>query len=116
MFISSLIPSDSYRTVPIDSLDITAISLERLRTPLTIYSIYNPPNSDDSINALHRFIASSNASERLLITGDFNKHRSLWSGPLAPPHRSQQSDCDAILYFAADNSLQQCLQPGTLTF
>lgn len=114
IFISSLIPSDSYRVSPVDSLDIASISLIRLTTPLTIYSVYNPPDSDCSIDALAHLLSHTPPThDHPLITGDFNKHHPLWAGPLAPPQRSQRSNCNTLLQLATNYALQQCLPPGT---
>jgi hypothetical protein len=107
MLISSLIPSDSYRVNPTDSLDLTSISFTCLPVPFTLYLIYNPPDSNSSIDSLHQSLSSAPITDgHLLVMGDFNKHHALWSGPLAPPQRSQRSDCDSLLHLAADYALQ----------
>jgi hypothetical protein len=117
IYISSLIPSDSYRTNLINSLDIASITITHSPTPLTIYSIYNPPDSDSTIDSLHQSLSAPPvADHHLLITGDFNKHHTLWSGPLAPLQCFQCSDCDSLLHLASDYALHQCLPPGTPTF
>lgn len=107
---------DAYHANPIASLDITSISLNCLPTNITVYSVYNPPNTNSSINTLHQSLAQQNLEGHLLIFGDFNKYHPLWAGPLVPLHCTQRSDCDSILHLTAEHSLHQCLRPGTPTF
>lgn len=100
LYINKLIPSSTYKQNKILSSFITSITLTINTRTLHIFSLYNPPNSDDSpIRDTSAFITTLGPllpSHALLIYGDFNRHHPLWAGVLFP-HHTTRSDAEAVI-------------------
>ncbi len=77
IYINKSLPSDSYTQTPVDSLDITAVSFSFLNLSFSLFSVYNPPQSNDSILLLTKFFRQNTVQTPLLILGDFNSHHPL---------------------------------------
>ena len=52
IYVSHALPSDSYTQIPAKSLDITAIQFSFFDFSFSLFSIYNPPNTDLTIAPL----------------------------------------------------------------
>ncbi|KAJ7118691.1 hypothetical protein C8R43DRAFT_861234, partial [Mycena crocata] len=84
LYINKTIPSSIYKQNTIKSSFITSVSLTLHSRTIHIFSIYNPPASDDTpICDASRYITSLGPlppDHSLLLTGDFNRHHPSWSG------------------------------------
>ncbi|KAJ7096547.1 hypothetical protein B0H15DRAFT_753308, partial [Mycena belliarum] len=84
LYINKTIPSSNYSQNKIKSSYITSVTLTLDTRLIHIFSLYNPPDSDDSpIRIAARFIASLGPLpplHSLLLFGDFNRHHPLWTG------------------------------------
>lgn len=114
ILIRTHIPSSTYTQITINSLDITAVAFRTPHFSFSLFSIYNPCYSDDSITALHFFLNSDpSIPPNLIFIGDFNKHHPLWSGTLTLHRRA--SDAETLLSLMSAYGLQLGLPPGVAT-
>ncbi|KAF7372602.1 hypothetical protein MVEN_00123100 [Mycena venus] len=81
-------------------------------------SVYNRTDSDDGISPLDQHLRTINPlpeNHSLAIFGDFNKHHTLWSGPLHP-ERTANCDSSLLIDVMRTNGLRQCIKAGTPTY
>ena len=115
IYVSNDLPSDLYSQIVVNSLDLTAIKFTFSDFSLSIFSIYNPPNTDLSIPPTRAALRDPMLLDTpSLLLGDFNMHHPLWAGPTVP-QRTDRSDADALLQLLADFDLTLALPPGTPT-
>jgi hypothetical protein len=95
-----------------DHPDITAVLLRH--SNLVIISVYNPPDSNDTIHQLDYLLQAEGSPREIIAIGDFNKHHSLWSGE-DNPARNQRSDTETLFETMAQHNLEMCTTVGTKT-
>jgi Endonuclease-reverse transcriptase len=121
IFINALLSLELYQQVKIPSNEITAVHFQNAHTSLTLFNIYNPPESNMALKTLEEWLLSDNwmtlqpDDQQMIWAGDFNKHNPLWSGPDFP-HRTQQSDTELLVELLATYDLRLQLPEGTPTF
>ncbi len=115
VYVNKSLPSDSCTQIPIESLDITAISFSFPNFSFSLFSIYNPPQLNSSIVLLTRFFKQNAAQAPIILMGDFNSHHPLWAGPHVP-RRTQRSKSEPLIELLAELDLTLCLPPGTPTY
>lgn len=119
MYVSKRLPSCSYNQIRVPHSNITAIRLEIQDIFISLFNVYNPPSSSQTIETLASFLrspgTSPSASDALLLLGDFNKHDALWEGP---DHHSRYNRCDSdpLIDIILHHGLELCFEPGTPTF
>ncbi|KAF8207706.1 hypothetical protein K438DRAFT_1429239, partial [Mycena galopus ATCC 62051] len=84
LYINKTIPSSHYNQNKIKSSYITSITLTLDIHTIHLFSVYNPPDSDDSvINTLKLFLSTLYPlplNHSFIILGDYNKHHVIWTG------------------------------------
>lgn len=117
IYVSHLFSSQFYTQIPLPHTNITGLRLDLNSTPISLFNVYNPPNCSQTIEILAEFVVSSNGplSDSYLLVGDFNKHDSLWAGPLHS-ERSSRSKADSLVDLIIRLGLELCFEPGTPTF
>ena len=64
ILINKAISKDSWRTIPIETPDVTAIELSGAFGRIRIYNVYNDNTHNDTLTALEDHFTSENAQER----------------------------------------------------
>src|SRR6266481_1831264 len=97
--------SQCFCQIPLQSSLITAVSFhpDDDTVPITIFNIYNPPNSNLMLDAVSSWITSLPAPPPCMFwVGDFNKHHLMWAGAEHPQRcagNSVEALTKAILQF-----------------
>jgi ribonuclease HI len=84
ILVNKHIPSDSYRTLPINSPDVTGIEISTNAGRVTIINVYNSIDHNGSITSLRDYLRSPEhttgrtPSDLMYWMGDFNRHHPLW--------------------------------------
>lgn len=119
IYVSKRIPSCSYSPIALPHANISAIRILIHNLPISLFNIYNPPDTTQTIETLSAHLqgqfATSDAEDAIILIGDFNKHDPLWAGPLHPT-RSARSTADPLLDLIVRHGLELCLEPGTPTY
>ena len=116
IYVSNNLPSDSYTQLPLMSSDVCAVKFSFPSLSFSIFSIYNPPDSDSSISLLQSALCGPNVlGSPCILAGDFNLHHPLWSGPNMP-QCTRRSDAACLLQVLAEHALLPALPEGTPTF
>lgn len=119
IYVSNRIPSSTYTPIPIHHSNISAICLSLPHLSMSIFNIYNPPDTTNTIDTLADYLQNPQtgpaADEAIMLVGDFNKHDPLWAGPMHPA-RSARSATDPLIDIIVRHGLELCLEPGTPTF
>jgi ribonuclease HI len=117
ILISALLPTTSYEQLPVPTELISAINIRTDSTTLSIYNIYNPPQSNAALIIISTWLRDHppDPDFKLLIAGDFNKHHPLWTHP-ERQHLCLRSDADLVLQLMQEQDLKLVTEPGTRTF
>lgn len=119
IYISKRIPSSSFDHINIPHSNITGIRIRISNLFISLFNIYNPPNSSQTIDTLQTHLqdprTGPSATDALMLIGDFNKHDPLWAGPLHP-RRTKGDASDSLVDILVRHGLELCLEPGTPTF
>ncbi len=98
------------------SSDVCAVKFSFPAFSLSVFSVYNPPDSNSSISFLQSALRGPNVSgSPCILAGDFNLHHPLWSGSNMP-QRTRRSDAARLLQVLAEHTLLPALPEGTPTF
>lgn len=124
LLVSTAIPSDRVRQIPIDSKDITAIQLLTEEGPVTIYNIYNDCNHSEALDTLDAHLqacqenpTAEDDDNRMIWLGDFNRHHPLWD-ELRNEHLFTHANLNAaeqLIELAAQYDMEMALPPGIPT-
>lgn len=118
IYISKCIPSSSFSQIHVPHSNITALRIQVSDLFISLFNIYNPPNSTETIDSLQAHLCDHrtgpSATDAIMLIGDFNKHDPLWSGPLHP--RRTRGEADSLVDIILRHGLELCLEPGTPTF
>lgn len=117
IYINALIPTDSYQSIPTNTLDITALTLhlQSSTLPVLIFSIYNPPRSTLTIQDTNTLLNSISNPANIILIGDFNLHHPLWTGDFFP-QRTRACDATSLIDLLTSHHLSLALPPATPTF
>lgn len=115
IYVNKTIPLNSYTQIPVNSLDITAITFRFPDVSFCLFSIYNPPSTTATIDSLETHLRRNPPHIPIILSGDFNLHHPLWSGPRSPK-RSQRSHTEPLIHLLSELDLTLCLPPSTPTF
>jgi ribonuclease HI/exonuclease III len=114
------------KQIPIDSADLTAVSITQGEDTIIVVSVYierlsraqeNLQTLQDSLYKICRAIEQVRCHKpeaQIIIAGDFNRHNELWGGPTVNP--SRQHEAEPILDMIGELQLWSALPQGTPTF
>jgi Endonuclease-reverse transcriptase len=107
ILVNANIRSSATIQIPIYSDHITAVTITLDIGPLSIFNIYNPPDSNHTLCELQAWLTSHPICEQdnAIWAGDFNKHHPIWTGPDAPD-RCRRSDTTLLLELLSQHSLE----------
>ena len=78
IYVSNNLPSDSYTQLPLMSSDVCAVKFSFPSLSFSIFSVYNPPDSDSSISLLQSALRGPNVlGSPCILARDFNLHHPL---------------------------------------
>ena len=109
--------TNAWKTVPIESADVTAVELTTDLGKVQIINVYNDGGHDKTVETLHRHLNSVPRSTSVILLGDFNRHHPMWDEP-RNQHLFTQARLDAaqtLINLLDDHGLQMALPPGTPT-
>lgn len=119
LYVSKHVSSCSYSQIQIPHANISAIRIHLNDLFISLFNIYNPPNSSHTIETLQahlqNFRTGPDSQDALLLVGDFNKHDPLWAGPLHP-QRTARSSANPLIDIIIRHGLELCFEPGTPTY
>jgi exonuclease III len=87
MLVNKRISKDHWRTLPMESPDITAMELSGEFGKLRIYNVYNDGTHSQTLKYLASHLAAqqrpaqNNDTSSILLLGDFNRHHPMWDHP-----------------------------------
>ena len=105
--------------IPVMSPDVVAIQMSVGRRTIIAVSAYVPPSDQealrDALGHIRRLTRPRETGREIIITGDFNRHDSLWGGDHvgASP---RQGEADDIIDLMTDLGLQSLLPRGSITY
>ena len=125
MLISTKIPSERFRQIPLDHKDITAIELQTEEGPIRIYNVYNNCTNSEVLETLSRHLANVQTNDNdttvedspMLWLGDFNRHHPMWD-ELRNEHlftAANLTEAEKLIDLLAEYDMEMVLPPGTPT-
>ena len=116
----------SFRQIPVESADLTAVTIRRGQTTVLVVSVYAAyhrmkaqrkrelQHQLQAITAIWQQLQQKTANPQLLVSGDFNRHDMLWGG--ADISMDRLGEGEPILNFMIQHQLYSALPRGTITF
>lgn len=123
MLISSLISTDAWESLPVDSTDITAVQLICDFGRIRIFNLYNACDHSKTTDALAKYLSESAVAADTSISvydiwaGDFNRHDPMWEDPKYKQlfTRRHLDDAEVLINLLADYGMDMALPPGIPT-
>ena len=107
-----------FQQITIMSNSITAVKLtpNASSAPITIFNVYNPPNTNRALDILDEQLTAESAPPSCtIIEGNFNKHHPLWAG-MAHPQRCTGDRAEKLTHIISQFDLTLLSPCGTPTY
>jgi endonuclease/exonuclease/phosphatase family metal-dependent hydrolase len=78
ILVNKKIATNSWKSIEIDSRDVTIVELQSTQGPIQLINVYNNGEHNETITALDHRLTKQASATKTIMMGDFNRHHPLW--------------------------------------